>query len=225
MQKNYVFILFYLAIAVFSSSCSNDSVQEGSALSEEVIRPYISPGMQSLINTLDTAQSAMPINELIPSFEKSLINDEKQKSNVSLTKTTEDDGTTVSTGYTTKSVLFSDKQITFTDVSIKTQLIESLGITAENSGPMLVNGQTITVYMRCIALTKRLLFILVFSFFTDTFNKCSALFFNKALQVEQKKISCKVLLDANRSQTAELSQLEFLLDVAVICFYSPAHVV
>lgn len=134
--------------------CSND---EGSQVSSNKVSnidesPYISSGMQEIINKLDTANEALPINQIIPGFEKALVRDLQTKSSKNLTRsaTQSTNGSSVVYGYNTDDIrLFSNKKVQLSE-SVSSLLNESLG-----TSTYLLSK---TVYISCWVVTRYLPF-------------------------------------------------------------------
>lgn len=149
MRTNYLWI--GLLSALFITSCSNDNEDIKSETDSSSIveaKPYISPGMQNIINALSSGnQDSIDVFELIRSLSATLIRDAANltTSNTSLTKSGETDGTTVFTGYGNKSLLFS------TSITMEsTTLAQSLELDDYFIGKKL--------YLRCWAITKSFYF-------------------------------------------------------------------
>ncbi len=109
--------------------------------------PYISSGMQELINRLDTATIALPAEEIMP-FLNNLINqDSVNTAKEVLTRTTNTEGTTVLTGYNKTATLFSKKKITIT--TNNSSLRNALSYMFHFSS----NSSSETVYITCKAIS------------------------------------------------------------------------
>lgn len=147
-------LLLICSLLVFSS-CSNDAVDQdndnlSNILSEEV-KPYISPGMQSIINTCSSHQKdSVDVFELIPSLKETFFKEvlSISKENMSLLKSGATDGINVFIGYTTKTFLFS------TTITIPSNVVSSLG----QSFQMGSYCGDKKLYLRCWAITKSFYF-------------------------------------------------------------------
>lgn len=152
MKINYLWI--GLLSALFITSCSNEEVKiESENYSNGIVaaKPYISPGMQNIINILNTTnQDSIDICKLIPSLGATLIRDAINSTggNTTLTRSGETDGTTVFTGYENKSILFS------TTITIPEGVSSSLGESLELESYFI--GKKL--YMRCWAITNSFYF-------------------------------------------------------------------
>jgi hypothetical protein len=123
------------------SACSNEQVNDDlSSESSKVSKPYISPKMQEIINMVDTSNEAIPIEKLCPFTTNSELYKTDNSAKLAITRTN-DDGSTVITGYTTQSVLYYKKEATINDV-------QALNFNVKKG----------TYYVTCYAITKNLLF-------------------------------------------------------------------
>ncbi len=142
------------ASALFMSlfvSCTNEIENQTNDDYSEIpidIEPYISSGMQELINKLDTAQTALNIEEIMPSLDKILKQDSLTGKVVSRDGSAE--GSLIATGYSSTTNLFSGKSITITsDNSAFRESLDFISGNAESSR---------TYYLSCTAVCYYLYF-------------------------------------------------------------------
>lgn len=150
MKTKHLFFVGMLFVANLFNACSNEGEEllvgsEGnnklSAAYDALLaddKPYISPGMQMLIDKLDTATVVLPIEELIPNIETILAEDTMSVKQSAATRTTASSG--MFTGYSNKSFLFQNKQVSVT--AYDSPLKSSLDL------PWAISG---TVYLTAIA--------------------------------------------------------------------------
>lgn len=96
--------LFLLVICIFTYACSNDlndSLTSDSLLITANYEPYISPQMQEILNMIDTATTAIPIEKLIP-----FVEDSNSLSSVVL-RSSSADGTIVAKGFSKYATLYT----------------------------------------------------------------------------------------------------------------------
>jgi hypothetical protein len=166
-EKKLLFLS--LIVLVIMAGCTNEDTPKLSSYIENSTvskTPYISLGMQELINTLDTAKEALPVNKLIPGFENTLIKNLQSKSSIVSTRaTTQSDGYNVVTGYdiTGITTLFTDKKITLSN-DATSFLNESLAF----SGLYLLGK---TVYMTGWAVKKTVNFSSDQSYVVNAYSK------------------------------------------------------
>lgn len=93
-----------LVICIFIYACSNDlndSSTSDSSLITANYEPYISPQMQEILNMIDTATTAIPIEKLIPFVEDS------NSSSAVVLRSSSADGTTVAKGFSKYATLYT----------------------------------------------------------------------------------------------------------------------
>jgi hypothetical protein len=149
MKKYFLFISSMMLILF--ASCSNgveDAVNANdySQIIEEA-EPYISPGMQRLINKLDTATTTFSAEEVMPFLNELINQDSLKTSNASQTRAASIEGTTVLTGYNKTTTLFSKKKIVIT--LNNSALRNSLNYIFKFSS----NSSSETVYITCKAVS------------------------------------------------------------------------
>lgn len=160
MKKN----LFFLSLMFLIVGCTNDSTpKQLSSVEKETENdaPYISPNMQELINKLDTANGALPVNKLIPGFENTLIKDLQVKQKTFSTRTTvESSGENISTdadtiivyGYDSYYNLFMNKKITLSQ-----NAYNALNMTLNIGNTDYVKDKTV-VYLSAWAVVRNISF-------------------------------------------------------------------
>lgn len=158
-------VLLFLSVWSLTSlmSCSDVDKADGQVDSDysQILaeaKPYISSGMQELINKLDTITAPIDIEEVIPFIDKIL---EKDSLTTSLKVTTRAnvDGTTVTSGYSKTTTLFSKKAVTISNSD--SPLRESLGYAFK----LYPSSSTEIVYLTCKAICNYVYFSDVVSFF------------------------------------------------------------
>lgn len=199
MRHGFLFFASMLLWAGFFVGCSNnkeelfgveDSNEAEIAYNTLLIddEPYISPGMQALINKLDTSDVALPLEELMPGMEALFLNDTTSVEQNVATRAT---STGMFTGYTNKKFLFQNKQVSLT--AYNSLFKESLDCSFTTSG---------TVYLSAIAVWYNIYFDDPVSYFEaeaeigdftgiepDSFNAdniCNDTYFNRGFSCEEK---------------------------------------
>lgn len=154
----FVLTLSVCVAVVFFNACSNDEEQissEETNSKEELLekyhdllantKPYISEGMQALIDRLDTATVAVPIEELLPNveelFEEGALAIEPQEA---LTRSV---SLIVDTGCDNKEFLFENKAVTISDTNSSFKASLNYGST--------ISGN---LYLSALAVTKTIAF-------------------------------------------------------------------
>lgn len=154
MKKNYLLFVNVALAAISFSSCSNESscvlMEKDSTINSQLSvdysallanrKPYISSGMQALINKLDTVTTVLPIEELMPGIETLFFKDTISVNRGEVTRTVSSE---VLTGYYSKSFLFRNKAVSITNSN--SSFKESLNCTLNMSG---------TVYLSAIAVCQ-----------------------------------------------------------------------
>lgn len=160
-------VVFFLSMLFVLSlmSCSNES-EGGQIIANEdysqvltEAQPYISSGMQELIERLDTVSFPLPIEEVVPFIENIVSKDSLSNSAGVITRTNID-GTTVTNGYSKETTLFYKKAVSISNSS--SSLRESLGYN------FILNSSSDSevVYLTCKALCNYVYFASNVSFFS-----------------------------------------------------------
>lgn len=167
MKTKFLVYASVFLIAILFTACSNDSEEyfsesvTGNQLVSESLQsieeePYISPGMQALIDRLDTATVPLPIEKLIPGIGVLLVEDTTSlKQNI----VTRSASSVVVKGYNSKKFLFQNKMVTLNayDSPFKSSLNCTWTVNA-------------TYYMSAIAIWKNIQFENAVSYFSAEAN-------------------------------------------------------
>lgn len=153
---NALFILFFTSCSNADRTAEQIENENYSLLLAEA-KPYISSGMQELINKLDTATTPPSFEEVIPFIERLLSKDSLISTSKTVTRTNVD-GTTVTDGYSKITTLFNRKAVSISNSS--SSLRESLGY----SFKLEPSSSTEIVYLTCKAVCNYVYFSEVVAF-------------------------------------------------------------